>query len=298
MSNAERIAVAALCALGLALMTATFALFHGYFDHGLFEVKQTDRSTSGHVAVLAKRSDHQALSSDVYFVLIEDHVPSATELLNAYHGPRVIFAAASDCLRIRWGDPHTLAVSCHGGSLDAGHIENVQQHQSGDVTITYANIPAYQSTLKMKLTGGWNTGYRRQRPQRRRAFLYLRRRKSHRFGRRRQHRPYWLSDKSSKEPMTEEIENQRARQQEMSQKLGSLRPVLPTGGDLNSPLVFDEFLREHEWGLALHVVCDYLLEPTTQAVPTAVIQQIQTLHEVMGIQDTCVADLRRKAGQP
>jgi hypothetical protein len=141
MNSAEKARAGALCALGIALMTGVFALFRGYFDPGLFEIKQSDWSSSGKVAILAKRSDHHALSSDVYFVLIENHMPSATELRNAYHGPRVIFAAASDCLRIRWSNPHSLAVSCHDGSLDPGYIENVQQHQSVDVTITYVNIP-------------------------------------------------------------------------------------------------------------------------------------------------------------
>jgi hypothetical protein len=97
--------------------------------------------------------------------------------------------------------------------------------------------------------------------------------------------------------MKEEAYNQPAWRQEIVQKLASLRPVLSTGGD-DANQLFDDFVREHEWGLALHVVCDYLLEPKSQAAPTAVIQQVETLHEAMGIVDTCVADLRRKAGQP
>jgi hypothetical protein len=141
MNRAQKVAVGAVCALCIALVAATFALFHGYFDHGLFEIKQTDWSSSGRVALLAKRFDHQALSSDVYFVVIGNHMFSATELRNAYHGPRVIFSAASDCLRIRWNDPHNLTVSCHDGLLDTSHIENIKQHQSGDVAIAYVNIP-------------------------------------------------------------------------------------------------------------------------------------------------------------
>jgi len=96
--------------------------------------------------------------------------------------------------------------------------------------------------------------------------------------------------------MREEAHNQPAWRQEMAQKLSSLRPLLSMGGD-NVNLFFDDFVREYEWGLALHVVCDYLLEPKTQAAPTAVIQQIEALHEAMGIVDSCTADLRRKAGQ-
>jgi hypothetical protein len=97
--------------------------------------------------------------------------------------------------------------------------------------------------------------------------------------------------------MTREMEEQRAGQEEVNEKLARLRAMLSTAGGFNSSEVFDEFVREHEWGLALHVVCDYLLEPTAQAAPEAVIQQIQSLHAAMGIEDTCVADLRGKAQQ-
>ena len=96
--------------------------------------------------------------------------------------------------------------------------------------------------------------------------------------------------------MKEETYNQPAWRQEMVRKLASLKPLLSTGGDdLNQ--LFDDFVRQHEWGLALHLVCDYLLEPTAQAASEAVIQQIQSLHEAMEIEDTCVADLRGKAQQ-
>jgi len=93
------------------------------------------------------------------------------------------------------------------------------------------------------------------------------------------------------------MEHQRIWQEETGQRLTSLRAVLSEGQGLNAHQIFDEFVREHEWGLALHVVCDYLLEPATQAAPIAVIQQIQILHEAMAIEDTCVADLRAKAEQ-
>jgi hypothetical protein len=98
--------------------------------------------------------------------------------------------------------------------------------------------------------------------------------------------------------MTKQMENRHAWQEEMKEALARLRAALSTGGGFNSSEIFDEFIQEHEWGLALHVLCDYLLQPTTQAASTAVIQQIRTLHEAMGIEDACVADLRVKAGQP
>jgi len=51
--------------VGLLMAMGVYALFHGYFDHGLFEVKQVEWSPSAprRVAVVAERSDHEAMSS-------------------------------------------------------------------------------------------------------------------------------------------------------------------------------------------------------------------------------------------
>src|SRR5579863_2433795 len=69
------------------------------------------------------------------------------------------------------------------------------------------------------------------------------------------------------ESMAREMEDQRAGQEQVKEKLAQLRAMLSTGSGFNSWEVFDEFVREHEWGLALHVVCVYLLEPTAQGAP-------------------------------
>lgn len=118
-----------------------YALFHGYFDHGLFEVKQVAWSPSAprRVAIVAERSDHEAMSSYVYFVLIADHVFSATELRRAYYSDDVVFAAASPCLNASWNDPHQLTVSCRNGTIDSAHI-NVRKLTADNVAITYVNI--------------------------------------------------------------------------------------------------------------------------------------------------------------
>jgi len=99
---------------GVLLATGWYALFHGYFDHGLFEIKQTEWSSSRpqRVAVVAERSDYEAMSSNQYFVLILDHIPSATELRHTYHSHDVIFRAADDCLSVRWTDPRSLTITC------------------------------------------------------------------------------------------------------------------------------------------------------------------------------------------
>lgn len=83
----------------------------------------------------------------------------------------------------------------------------------------------------------------------------------------------------------------------MAQKLTSLRSVL-CKEEGNVKQFFDEFVRQDEWDMASMFVCDYLLERTAQAAAAEVIQQIEALHEAMAVVDTCVADLRRKAGLP
>jgi hypothetical protein len=98
--------------------------------------------------------------------------------------------------------------------------------------------------------------------------------------------------------MEQEMQNQGGMPMDMRRILASLRDIVPIEWNPNAIPLFDESIREHEWEVALHVVCDYLLEPATPPAPPEVIQQIQTLHRIMGIEDTCLADLRRKAGKP
>jgi hypothetical protein len=122
------------------LTVTVYALFHGYFDPGSFEIDQTEWSPSRQVAIVAKRSDHQALSGDQYFVLIGDHLFSARELRHACYSRVVIFRADSSCLTVRWKDSHNLVVTCNGEAIEADHIA-VQQHRSADVTVSYQDIP-------------------------------------------------------------------------------------------------------------------------------------------------------------
>jgi hypothetical protein len=95
--------------------------------------------------------------------------------------------------------------------------------------------------------------------------------------------------------MTEEITHESGMPTDIGQMLASLRNVVSVEWNSDAPAIFDEFIREHEWSLALHVVCDCLLEQTTPPEP-AVVEQIQTLHDMMKIEDSCVMKLRRKAG--
>ncbi len=127
--------------VGVLLVAAGYGLFHGYFDHGLFEIKQVEWSPSAprRVAVVAERSDHQAMSSDTYFVLVGDHVFSEREMRRAYHSDDVVFAAANDCLSVRWTDSRHLTVSCRSGTIDSPHID-VRKTGVDGVAIRYVNI--------------------------------------------------------------------------------------------------------------------------------------------------------------
>jgi hypothetical protein len=56
--------------------------------------------------------------------------------------------------------------------------------------------------------------------------------------------------------------------------------------------LFDEFMNEGEFGLALHVVCDFLLEPDFPRVTESTLDRIQRLHTAMKLDDSCVQDLQ------
>lgn len=147
MSKSNKLLAGVACVLAVALVVIAFGLFRGHFDRGQFQVKQTSRSSSARIAMVAERFDHEAMSSYVYFVLIGDHEFSPAELRSAYHSDHVIFAAASDCLSVRWIDPHNLTVMCRSGSIDTSHID-VQLHHTGDVVISYENIPDKNSVAR------------------------------------------------------------------------------------------------------------------------------------------------------
>jgi hypothetical protein len=62
------------------------------------------------------------------------------------------------------------------------------------------------------------------------------------------------------------------------------------GGFLN---LFDEFMRENELGLALDVVCDFILGPDSPRIDGATIDRLEALHLAMNMKDDCVERLRR-----
>jgi hypothetical protein len=50
-------------------------------------------------------------------------------------------------------------------------------------------------------------------------------------------------------------------------------------------------MREHEFGLALHVLCDYLLEPTMQPAAPTIVKLVEKLRASMPIIESGVANL-------
>jgi hypothetical protein len=125
--------VAVLCVVGI------YALFHGYFDHGRFDVKQVQWSSSGKLAILAERSDNQALGGLTFFVVTGSHLLSPNELKHEYHSDAVIFAATTTCLDLHWQGPSRLIVECHGSYLNPEFIDTEKTH-SAEIAVNYVNI--------------------------------------------------------------------------------------------------------------------------------------------------------------
>lgn len=85
------------------------------------------------------------------------------------------------------------------------------------------------------------------------------------------------------------------RTEELRSELRELRQVLPETSDTEDYLgLFEEFVCECEFDLALHNVCDYLLEPGTPSVAMETIVRIQALHATLEVQDDCVERLKAK----
>jgi hypothetical protein len=84
-----RFVLVVLSLVGGAFALGAYLLFHGYFDHGKFEIKQ-EEWTSKKVAMLALRTDNEALGGYDAFVLIGDHLYSPVEIRH--------FIATPSCL--------------------------------------------------------------------------------------------------------------------------------------------------------------------------------------------------------
>ena len=125
--------------IAIFAMAFLHGLFHGYFDHGQFEIKQVQWSSTNQVAMLAERSDDEALGGLEYYVLIGNHLFTPAELRHALYSNAVVFDAASNCLGLHWDGPNRLIIKCNGSTIDRDHI-NVQRRQIDNVAISYENI--------------------------------------------------------------------------------------------------------------------------------------------------------------
>jgi hypothetical protein len=82
---------------------------------------------------------------------------------------------------------------------------------------------------------------------------------------------------------------------ELEVQLQALRLVLLAENGKSFLDFFDELIEQREFGLALHAVCDFLLEPDSIRVSQSILNQIERLHAAMGINDCCVEEIRRLA---
>jgi hypothetical protein len=88
---------------------------------------------------------------------------------------------------------------------------------------------------------------------------------------------------------------QRDYYDDLSCRLRRLRPLLTEPKGPSYIDLFDELVRECEFGLALETLCDYLrLESPCRPVLPDDIQQIEALHMLMQVDDDCVPALRQK----
>jgi hypothetical protein len=78
----------------------------------------------------------------------------------------------------------------------------------------------------------------------------------------------------------------------MRERLLELRTSL--GDNKEVQLWLDEYLEANELELALHVICDFLLERTSRQIETEELTLIRTLHEQMNIADDCCSRLQQR----
>jgi hypothetical protein len=140
MTHFFKISLVGVGVVAILAMAALYGLFHGYFDHGEFEIKQFQWSSTNQVAMVAERSDpDEALGGLEYYVLIGNHLFTPAELRHALYSNAVVFNASSDCLTLRWDGQNRLIIRCNGSTVDKDHI-NTQRQQMGNVAISYENI--------------------------------------------------------------------------------------------------------------------------------------------------------------
>ncbi len=80
---------------------------------------------------------------------------------------------------------------------------------------------------------------------------------------------------------------------ELANRILQLRPLLSGAGDQTVEF-FDEFLREHEFDSALHVICDFLIDSPAARISISTLNEIRDLHEEFRLEDECATKLEEK----
>jgi len=133
---------AAIAFPALTMAIAALYLF-GYRGAGSsenLEIVQTEVSSARKIATLVRRSDHQALNGDTYFVFVSDREFSVLELRKKLYAFDPVFRAGRDGLSISWASPQELIIKC----LDCGITRDLMEKQrfsQGNVAIRYAGFP-------------------------------------------------------------------------------------------------------------------------------------------------------------
>jgi hypothetical protein len=58
--------------------------------------------------------------------------------------------------------------------------------------------------------------------------------------------------------------------------------------------LFDEFVREEEFGLAVYTLCDCLLEQPVVAISASALKNVDELRQTMQLEDPCLDELKAK----
>ena len=82
----------------------------------------------------------------------------------------------------------------------------------------------------------------------------------------------------------------------LKRNLLELRPLFSLDGNqLGYLQYFDEELDANEFEIALHALCNFLLEPTTPETSPKVIEKVEVIHQMMELEDGCGLALRAKS---
>jgi hypothetical protein len=87
------------------------------------------------------------------------------------------------------------------------------------------------------------------------------------------------------------MKDPRAYYRIVGERLERLKPLL---SDADRRRYFEESLAANELEIALHALCNYLLEPGTPSVSRAALNEIESLHAQMEIEDDCARRLAEK----